>query len=164
MRSRGVLVAAGVAGGVLAAGLLQTGIAREPSPTAGVVVATPAHTPALDVLHRWDDARTRAWAGGDARVLRRLYVEGSAAGRADARLLERYRGRGFTVRGLTMQVLAVRVLGHGPDVLRLRVTDRLAGGVAVAGHRRVRLPGDGVSTRTLVLCRAGGTWRMASVR
>jgi hypothetical protein len=157
-----VVVAVGVAAGLLVAGLLQTGIAREPAPTADVAGA-PARTPVLDVLHRWDGARSRAWAAGDARALRRLYVEGSAAGRADARLLERYRGRGFTVRGLTMQILAVRVLDRGPHLLRLRVTDRLARGVAVAGGRRVRLPADAVSTRALVLRRARGGWQMASV-
>lgn len=160
MGSSRFVVALSVVVAMLVVGLLPTRLRPEPP----VTVAAPAHTVALDVLHRWDAARSRAWATGDGLALRRLYVEGSAAGRADIRLLHRYRARGFQVHGLTMQLLAVRVLKRAPGALSLRVTDRLAGGVAVADGRRVRLPGDGVSTRTLVLRRTTGGWRMASVR
>ena len=65
---------------------------------------------ALEVLHAWDTRRARAWAEADADALRALYVRGSAAGRADVRLLRAYAARGLVVRRLVTQVFAVRVL------------------------------------------------------
>ena len=153
----------GVVGALAAVGLLQTTIGHEPTPTASAASA-PARSPALDVLHGWDDARSHAWATGDVAALRRLYVAGSAAGRADARLLRRYLARGLVVRQLRMQVFAVRVMRRDEGILRMRVTDRVAGGVAVSGRQRVRLPVDRATARTVVLRRVAGEWRVASVR
>ena len=153
----------GVVGALAAVGLLQAGIGREPAPTA-IPASAPARSQVLDVLHGWDDARSRAWATGDVAALRRLYVAGSAAGRADARLLRRYLARGLVVRRLRMQVFAVHVMRRDDGILRVRVTDRLAGGVAVAGRHRLRLPVDRPTARTVVLRRVAGEWRVASVR
>lgn len=62
-----------------------------------------------------------------------------------------------------MQLLAVRVLQERPGRLRLRVTDRLTGAVAVGPPGRVRLPSDTASTRVVVLVRRGGGWQVAEV-
>jgi hypothetical protein len=48
-----------------------------------------------------------------------------------------------------MQLFAVHVLQRTGGTLRVRVTDRVAGGVAAAAGRRLRLPGDTASTRTI---------------
>jgi hypothetical protein len=128
------------------------------------VPSAAADFPASDVLRAWDRARGRAFAEGDVAALRRLYVEGSAAGTSDARLLQDYLSRGLRVEGLRMQVLALEVLQEEPGALRLLVTDRLAGAVAVGRGMRIRLPQDQASTRVVDLVRTGGRWRVASVR
>ena len=155
---RVVLVLA-VVGALATVGLLQARIGHEPAPT-----SAPARSQVLDVLHGWDEARSRAWAAGDVAALRRLYVAGSVAGRTDVRLLRRYLARGLVVRHLRMQLFAVHLLQRAGGTLRVRVTDRVAGGVAVAAGRRLRLPGDTASTRTIVLRRVSGDWRVAAVR
>jgi hypothetical protein len=125
-------------------------------PAAGRVVRAAA------VLRAWDESRARAWAEGDATRLRGLYVD--RAGAADVRLLRRYAARGLRVEDLTTQLLAVEVLRHGPGRWRLRVTDRLAGGVVVGAHDRFRLPRDRADTRLVRLVRSDdGTWRVAQV-
>ena len=48
----------GVVGALVAVGLLQAGIGHEPAPSAAPASA-PARSQALDVLHGWDDARSR---------------------------------------------------------------------------------------------------------
>jgi hypothetical protein len=115
------------------------------------------------VLWEWDDRRAAAYATGSVPQLRRLYVDGSAAGRADVRRLRGYVGRGLVVTGMRMQLLAVEELRVSPRLLRLRVTDRLVGAVA---HRRaasIGLPRDSVSTHELTLSRVGRDWRVQSV-
>jgi hypothetical protein len=119
---------------------------------------------AIGVLHDWDRRRAAAYARGDVTALRRLYVPGSVAGRADVRLLEDYLARGYVVTGMRMQLVAVAVLATTGDRLRLRVTDRLRDAVAVAGTARVRLPRDEASDRVIVLRRDAGAWRVAAVR
>jgi hypothetical protein len=131
---------------------------------------------ALAILRAWDRARARAYASGDIAALRRLYLPGSSAGRADAALLRGYLERGLRVTGMRMQVLEARVLQREPDLLRLRVTDRLthavaevagaapAAGVAGAAEGRRVLPEDQASTRVVELRRdRGGRWRVAAV-
>lgn len=119
---------------------------------------------AVDVLRDWDRARSRAFADGDVAALRRLYVPGSAAGRADARLLRGYLRRGLRVEDLRVQLLAVDVLDRDPDRLRLRVTDRVARAVAVGERGRSVLPRDRATTRDVELRRdAGGTWQVVGV-
>ena len=157
----------GVVGALVAVGLVQARIAHEPAPTAAPASAparSQARSQALDVLHGWDDARSEAWATGDVGALRRLYVAGSAAGLADVHLLRRYLARGLVVRQLRMQVFAFHVLRRDAGMLRVSVIDRVAGGVAVAGRHRLRLPVDRPTARTIALRRVAGAWRVASVR
>lgn len=120
---------------------------------------------ALEALRAWDSRRGDAWAAGDLAALRGLYAAGSAAGRADVAMLRRWTERGLTVEGMSMQVLAVEVAEAGPRRLRLRVTDRLVGAVAVGDGVRRELPRDRPTTRELVMIRAGpdAEWRVASV-
>lgn len=116
------------------------------------------------VLAGWDARRARAWAAADVRGLRALYLPGSRSGRGDARMLAEYAARGLRVRGLTTQVLALRVLRESPRMLDLVVTDRVAGGVVVGRGRRVRLPADRSTTRRVVLREVRGRWLVAEVR
>lgn len=138
-----------------------------PSPSASAVAVAdaPARTsPAVDVLRHWDRARARAYARGDVTRLRSLYVPGSGAGTTDARLLRGYTRRGLRVDGIRMQLLEVAVLAYRRDLLRMRVTDRLVGAVAVdASGARLPLPRDAASTRTITLRRRHGTWKVAAV-
>jgi hypothetical protein len=123
-----------------------------------------AEVPELAVLRRWDERRARAYAAGDLAGLRRLYVPGSTAGTADARLLRSYRQRDLRVVGMRMQVLAVDVTRQARTFLRIRVTDRLADAVAVGHRRRLTLPVDRASTHVVTLRRGPGHgWRMVSV-
>ena len=124
-----------------------------------------ASFPASDVLRGWDLARSRAFAAGDVAALRRLYVSGSGAGRSDLRILRGYLRRGLRVEGMRVQVLALEVLHEDRGRLRLRVTDRLTGAVAVSRSTRAVLPEDRASTRVVELRKvAAGPWRVALVR
>jgi hypothetical protein len=138
---------------------------RVPERTLTPASARPAAFPASDVLREWDSARAEAFAEGDAAALRSLYVEGSAAGTSDVALLRAYLRRGLRVEEMHMQLLAVEVLREESRLLRLRVTDRLAGAVAVGDGTRVPLPRDAASTRVVEL-RLGvdEQWRVSSVR
>lgn len=118
---------------------------------------------AAALLRAWDVRRARAWAHGDRAALARLYVPGSSAGRHDLAMLRAWSERGLRVRGMQMQLLAVRVRARTADRLVLDVTDRLARAVAVGPQGRADLPGDSASTRTVVLRRLAGEWRVARV-
>ena len=119
---------------------------------------------ALGVLHRWDAQRAAAWAQADAVALRRLYVPGSTAAEADTQLLGRWTARGFVVRRLRTQVFSLSVLRWTPNLLRMRLLDRVAGGSAYDGDAVVPLPAGPPEVRIVELCRGGGKWRVASVR
>ena len=119
---------------------------------------------ALGVLRAWDVRRAAAWAAGDAAALAALYTDGSAAGRRDRAMLDRYVARGLRVEGLRMQVLAGSVRSRTAGRLVLEVTDRLAHAVAVGQGVRAELPRDRASRRTVVLRRVAGEWRVAQVR
>jgi hypothetical protein len=150
-------------------GLVTSSVPHPASGPPGVVAphdGRGAERYAVAVLHDWDARRADAWATGDPAALSRLYTAASAAGRADVRLLQRYRARGLVVRGLRMQVLRVRVLVARPDRLRLEVTDRLSAATAVRASDRAagrRLPVDRPSTHELLLRRVDGTWLMVRV-
>lgn len=138
---------------------------RPPVRQAAALPALPARgavVRAAGVLRAWDERRAEAWAEGDPRALRELYVD--RAGAADVRLLRRYTDRGYRVEGLTTQLLAVDVLEHAPDRWRVRVTDRVTSAVAVRGEDRVRLPRDRADTHVVTLVRANGTWRVSRIR
>ena len=126
--------------------------------SASLAWGTPAGASA--VLHDWDDRRTRAWASADPHALRSLYVPGSAAGRADAAMLQAWHRRGLRVVGMRMQVLDLDVRRASDERLDLVVTDRLVGAVTVGPGVRLPLPRDGFTTRHLVLVRDGGRWRV----
>ena len=117
----------------------------------------------LDVLREWDRRRAAAWAAGDVRALAALYTRSSTAGRRDVAMLGSYRSRGLRVRGMSRQLLAVRVLRSEPGLLRVRVTDRLVGAVVVRAGAARELPRDAASTLVMTLRRVAGHWRMDQV-
>ncbi len=126
-------------------------------------VGRPDLVAALAVLRGWDVRRARAWAASDPGALRRLYVPGSAAGRADLRLLAAYRARQTVVRRLVTQVFDVRVLRRDSRWLRLRVVDRVAGGVVVRAGTEAPLASSRPTVRVVDLRRGGAVWRVAEV-
>jgi hypothetical protein len=117
----------------------------------------------VEILRAWDSRRAEAWARGDPELLGRLYTPGSVAGRGDVAMLRAWTARGLVVRRLRTQLLSVRQLAHSPSTWTLQVTDRLAGGVAVGAGVRRPLPSDQATTRIVLLQRAHGRWRVASV-
>ena len=150
------------------------GAVREPVAGAGSDPSGPAPIPphtsvvaalaSLTVLRDWDRDRAAAWRAGDTGALRSLYTEGSEAGARDVAMLRRWCDRGLRVRGMTMQVLDVRLRSRAPRRFVLVVTDRLAGPVAVDRSGRTwPLPRDGASTRRLDFLRTAGRWRLRSV-
>ena len=131
---------------------------------AGPAATGPGERQARAVLAAWDESRAAAWRRGDRAGLADLYTAGSLAGARDLRMLDAWLGRGLRVRGMAVEVLSLEVLHDGAHRLALRVTDRLAGAVAVgSGVRRV-LPRDRPTSRALVLRRSDRRWRVASVR
>ena len=116
---------------------------------------------AIAVLRAWDQRRAAAWASGDPQAVSALYAAGSVAGRADRTFLAAYAARGLHVDGLAMQVLAVDVVTATTDQLVLRVTDRVATGVAVGRGSRIPLPRDEPSTWRVVMIRDRATWLVA---
>ena len=136
--------------------------AVEPVPSGST--APPGSAAPVRLLRSWDLRRARAYAEGDAAALRRLYVPGSRAGAGDVRLLRSYRRRGLHVTGMRMQLFAVQVVAHTAGRWRVRVTDRLAGAVAVGHGQRIRLPRDQASSHVVTLVRRAGTWQVGSVR
>jgi hypothetical protein len=145
--------------------LAAPGASGPPAVRASVVADVVGRGPAAEaaaVLRAWDRARAEAWARGSPAGLRRLYVAG--AGAADLRMLRSYLDRGLRVHGMRTQLLALEVLDRRRDHWRIRVTDRLAGGVAVGAGGSEPLPRDEASIRVLSLVNDGGRWRVAVVR
>ena len=132
-----------------------------------LLVLAPTPTPprpgveAAAVVHAWDQRRAQAWAAGDVAALGALYVPGSAAGRADLRMLRAWRSRDLRVTGMHCQLLSVVVRRSSSTQLDLLVTDRLVGGVAVGRGVRRPLPRDRSSTWRLLLVRGAGEWLVA---
>ena len=79
-------------------------------------------------------------------------------------VLRSYRARGLRVVGLTTQLLDVRSERREAGEVVLRVTDRLAGAVAVGPGRRVHLPAGIARTRVVTLVDEGRGWVVAEVR
>jgi hypothetical protein len=115
------------------AGVGALWVAQRPSPGAAAVSAgtatgaAPAADDATALLRDWDARRSAAYAAADVAALRRLYADGSVAGRRDVAVLLSYRSRGLRVVGLTTQLLDVRSEPGPAGAVVLRVTDRLAG-------------------------------------
>ncbi len=154
---------------VLLAGLgclVAVAVAERPSSEPSTVVSAlaPDRAGPLAVLRGWDRARAGAGRRGSPQDLRDLYVQGSAAGRSDQALLRAYAERGLRVAGLLVQRAAVEVVAEAADRIELRVTDRVVGAAAIGRRGQVELPRDGWSTRTVVLVRLAGDWRVAEVR
>lgn len=150
--------------GVGLALLLLLGAVLLPPDRAPVAGPADDRTGPLAVLRAWDRDRADAWRHGDVAALRRLYVPGSAAGRADRAMLSSYLDRGLRVRGLRMQVASADVQYADDDRIVLRLTERLAATATVTGVAGdLRLPGDGWSRRRVVLVDDGERWRVVSV-
>jgi hypothetical protein len=152
--------------GLTACAVLATAalvLATQLSPPPPETSTSPPESGPREVLAAWDQRRSEAWADGDVAALRALYVAGSSTGRADARMLAAYVDRGLRVDGLATQVLALEVLDESSDEMRVRVTDRVVGGVVVGDAGDTPLPRDRPSTRTLALRRVDGEWLMANV-
>jgi hypothetical protein len=149
-------VARSVAGLVLALSSAHPVPVAAQAPGSGLVEA-------LAVLHGWDALRSRAWTAGDPEALRSLYVRGSAAGRADVRLLRAYDERGVVVRRIQTQVFAVRVLRRDAGTLVLRVFDRVAGGELVQDGHAAPLHSSRPVSRNIEFRRVAGEWRVVAV-
>lgn len=164
------MVGVGLAVGAVALVLLRA--TSQPDPPAVVAEAAlevrtparPSRTQGLVVLREWDARRARAWATGDLEVLRGLYTDDAEAGRTDRAMLRRWVDRGLVVEALQTQVRGATVVTRSPRRLVIVVTDRVAGGYAVRGARRVALPRDRWSTRRVTLKRLEGRWLVADVR
>ncbi len=142
----------------------STGAVPRPVGAAGVRPVDAAGAGPRAVLADWDARRARAWSEGNVDTLRDLYVAGSRSGRADVRMLTSYVDRGLTVRGLETQVLELAVLDASPEVVDLRVTDRVRGAEAVDGDTVIALPDDRPSTRRVLLRLVEGEWLVDEVR
>ena len=151
---------------LLVATLVASAALGRPPPVEPVETTAAAATagpPAVELLRAWDVRRAEAWARGDPSLLRPLYTPGSVAGRRDRAMLRAWARRGLVVQDLQTQLLSVRELEHTSSTWTLEVTDRLAGGVAVAPGVRRPLPADRATTRTLWLRRVDGAWLVAAV-
>lgn len=115
-------------------------------------------------LRRLDRLRARAWRRGDPGGLGRVYVPRSRVLALDRRHLRAYVERGYTVRGVRLRILGLRVVDSRPTRVRLDVVDRLLDAVATdpAGEQRV-LPSDRPHRHTVDLRRVRGRWRIAAV-
>ncbi|WP_344150122.1 hypothetical protein [Nocardioides koreensis] len=158
------LLAMLVLSAVVTATVVLLGLAARRVAPQRPVVATVAGRDPVAALRAWDRRRAEAWAHGDLRALRDLYVPGSAACRRDVAMLAAWSDRGLRVRGMRMQLLAAELRTSSERRLEVVVTDRLAHAVAVGRGTRVPLPRDAPSTRTVVLRRLAGEWRVALVR
>jgi hypothetical protein len=139
---------------------------RLPAPRreAGSVMGAASPTArALAVLRVWDRRRAAAWAEDDAVALRSLYVRGSTTARRDVAMLAAYERRGFRVRNLRRQVLAVRVRRSRPRLLTMVVTDRLVDATVSRAGVRTALPESRPATRRIGLRRVGRRWRVVEV-
>jgi hypothetical protein len=143
--------------------LVESPAASDKRPSA--VPEPPVSAPATTILREWDRGRARAYARGDVAALRASYTKGSLAGTSDAALLRDYQRRSLRVERLRMQLLAVEVLARDPVRLRLRVTDRVHGAVAVGPGSHIELPRDRASTRVVTMRRvsASADWKVAAV-
>lgn len=148
---------------VVGAALVRTAPAHDVRRVVTAADARPAVGRAVAVLAAWDRRRAAAWARDDRGALRSLYLPGSRAGRRDLAALTAYRVRGLRVRSMSRQVLAVRMRDRAPRVLRLVVTDRFAEGVVTGAGERLALPSSRPATRTVVLRRVSGAWKVAEV-
>ncbi len=124
-----------------------------------LVAAVSLLTQPATVLHQWDARREAAWASSDEQALRSLYVPGSVAGRRDVRLLRAYDARGLVVRRIVTQVLELQTLEASSRGVRIRVVDRVAGGVVDDRQLGTTAP----AAHVIEFRRVGTAWRVVSV-
>jgi hypothetical protein len=131
-----------------------------PSPSAA---ATPPRWRA--VVSALERRRASAFATGDPSRLRRVYVAGSSALRADVAKLRAALPRGGVARGLSARVLRVTVSSSSSRRASLVVTDAWTSYDVVVGGRVV---GNGRRSRAhplvVMLRRTGVGWRVSAVR
>lgn len=149
------LACAGLGVGVVVLSERGPATARDPAPVGAPVTDGP-----VAVLREWDRRRAAAWATGDVRRLRSLYVRGSRAAAADVGRLQRWESRGVRVSAIDTQLLRVRVVSADAHRTVLAVTDRVA---RVETTDRRSLPDDRESSWRIVLRRIRGEWLVASV-
>jgi hypothetical protein len=123
----------------------------------------PAADPECYALGGLDLARAEALADVNVAGLRAVYVDAAAASR-DEQLLKRYAARGYRVVGAGMVRDECRAVSRRPGRVELDVSERMAHAwvVSETGEAR-RLPRDELTRHTIVLARADGGWRIASV-
>jgi hypothetical protein len=163
----------GVAICLVAAVIVAAVVARSTSPTAAAGSTRPvarlarsaAEARWLDVLERLDTLREHAWLTDDPGALRRVYAPGSAALRADLRMLAAYRSRGLRPDRVRMAFSELRVVGVRRLEVTLAVVDELQPvRVSTDVGARVALPADQPTAHTIMLRRVDGRWLIADVR
>jgi len=156
-----------VVGVALVAGVLGVAAVRD-DPTPARARLTPVTGPVggtspVSVLQGWDTLRAQAYADGDVRALRELYLPGSSAGHRDVRLLERYAARGLRVTGIQTQLLRAEVRSERLGRLVLALAERVTGARAVGPGTSVRLPQGAVRVRVVTLVQREGRWMVSAV-
>jgi len=120
----------------------------------------------LAVVAKLDADRQSALERLDEVALKRSHAPGSAALRADLRLIGALRARGLRPVGLVTKVVEVGPVQVGADHAVLRVTDRRSGYDLVdvtAGIPRERMPPRENRTWLLTLSRDQGRWAISAV-
>ena len=127
-----------------------------------LVVAPPGWD---QVVHELDQARARAFAAGDAALLREVYLSSSPQLAVDAARVAALARLRRTAVGVEHEVTAVQPLSQGATAVQLRVVERLAAFDVLDALGRVveHYAAGPVRTRVLLLDRAGGGWRVRSV-
>lgn len=125
--------------------------------------SAPAAVAAEAALDGWYADRARAYAAGDRASLAALHAPGSAVGRRDLRVLERYLARGLRVQGLRVDRRVLSVRPTSAAGWRVVVVDRTRRATAVHPSGRTwRLPRGPWVRRTMVLEPVAVGWRLVS--
>lgn len=126
-------------------------------------VATPG--PWKRLLTRLDRWRTAAWREGDADLLTHVYMASSDVLNADRRMLDRYRDRGLTVRGVRLIFGQVAVVERTRQRVVLDVIDQLDSmRAAEKAGSTFPLPRDQPSRHRIALRRGSTGWLIAAVK
>lgn len=118
-----------------------------------VLLLSPSSEP-CEVLDALDARREAAWVAGDRDGLAAVYTDSEA----DLAQFDAWAERGVRVSELSMERSECEVVDSAPEVVRLRVVERM--GSAVAEGRD--LPDDHWSQREITLVH-DGLWRIQSV-
>lgn len=110
-----------------------------------------------------DVARAHAFATGDPTSLERVYADEELRA-VDERVLDSYVDRGLALHGVGTERLSCRVLRREGRRVQLDVVDRLGVTSVEQDGRRVALPADEPSRRTVVLERTRRGWQVAASR